>query len=160
MNPFALKRERNPLLHKKLRDDYRLLDGPPEGSKVKESERIKEDLTHLGVSRSESFFPSSADYLQSFSFTFQIFFNKADRTKAKIKMSYTEKGELYCPGISADMPPIDEEKWIQLGKKTIEDLNDNNIFINKWNDAVRIGQITPTVKNLLSTIFNLDKKLR
>ena len=99
------------------------------------------------------------NFCRTFPFTFKIFFNKADRSKAKIKMSYAEKGEQYCPGISADMPLINEEQWIQLGKKTIEDLNDNNIFIEKWNDAVRIGQ-TPTVRNLLLTIFNLDKKLK
>ncbi|TFG01282.1 MAG: YkgJ family cysteine cluster protein [Promethearchaeota archaeon] len=100
------------------------------------------------------------NFCRTFPFTFQIFFNKVNRSKAKIKMSYTQKGEQYCPGISADMPLINEEQWIQLGKKTIEDLNDNNIFINNWNDAVRIGKIIPTVKNLLSTIFNLEKKLK
>ena len=98
------------------------------------------------------------NFCRTFPFTFRLFLNKTDKSKAKIKMSYTEKGKQYCLGITDDMPPINEKEWIQLGARTIEDLNDNYIFIEKWNNAVKKSQITPTIKNLLLTIFNLEMK--
>ncbi len=98
------------------------------------------------------------NFCRTFPFTFRIFLDKTDKKKSKIKMSYTEKGKQYCPGIAVDMPLINEEEWIQLGEKTIEYLSNNYIFIEKWNNAVKNGQITPTVRNLLLTIFNLEKE--
>jgi len=70
-------------------------------------------------------------------------------------MFYTLKGKQYCPGIGIDAPLINEDKWIELGKQTIEELNNNEILIEKWNKAVKLGQITPTVKNFLLTIINI-----
>ncbi|MFX0189007.1 MAG: YkgJ family cysteine cluster protein [Candidatus Hodarchaeota archaeon] len=98
------------------------------------------------------------NFCRTFPFTFRIFLNKTDKSKSIIKMGYTEKGKQYCPGIAVDMPLINEKEWIQLGVKTIESLNNNYIFVEKWNNAVKNGQITPTVRNILLTIFNLEEK--
>ena len=94
-------------------------------------------------------------FCKTFPFSFNLIFNKSNKTSAKIKMFYTEKGKQYCPGIGGDAPLINEDKWIELGKHTIEELNNNEILIEKWNKAVKLGQVTPTVKNLLLTIFNI-----
>jgi hypothetical protein len=73
-------------------------------------------------------------------------------------MDYTEKGKHYCQGIGDEMPLIDEDEWIKVGVKTIEDMNDNYIVIERWNDAVKSGQITPRVENFLLNIFKLHTK--
>jgi Fe-S-cluster containining protein len=97
------------------------------------------------------------NFCRTFPFSFKILFDKFDKTKAKIKMYYTEKGKKYCPGIGEDAPLINDDEWIQLGKKTIEDINHNNVLITKWNEAVKKNKIKPSVKNFLLTIINLDE---
>ena len=97
------------------------------------------------------------NFCRTFPFSFKILFDEVDRTKAKIVLYYTEKGKGYCPGIGTDAPLIDEDEWIKLGKKTIEDMNDNSILVKKWNDAVKKGLIEQSVRNFLLTIFNLEK---
>ncbi|MFX0043593.1 MAG: YkgJ family cysteine cluster protein [Candidatus Hodarchaeota archaeon] len=96
-------------------------------------------------------------FCRTFPFSFNLILNKSNKTSAKIKMFYTEKGKEYCPGIGNDAPLINEEKWLELGKQTIEELNNNEILIEKWNNTVKLGQITPTVKNFLLTIFRIKK---
>ncbi len=98
-------------------------------------------------------------FCRTFPFSFRIFINKMDRTKAKIKMFYTEKGKKYCPGIGPDAPLIDLDVWIQVGKKTIEEINNNHFVVEKWNESVKTGRITPTVRNFLLAIFNLNEKV-
>ena len=82
--------------------------------------------------------------------------DQKDKTKAKIKILYTEKGKQYCPGIGENAPPIDLDEWIKVGKKTIEEMNDNYLIMQKWNEAVEEQKVTPTVRNFLLTIFNMD----
>ena len=94
-------------------------------------------------------------FCRTFPFSFDLIFSESNKTSAKIKMFYTLKGKQYCPGIGIDAPLINEDKWIELGKQTIEELNNNEILIEKWNKAVKLGQITPTVKNFLLTIINI-----
>ena len=62
-------------------------------------------------------------------------------------MKYTESSLIYCLGIKEDAPIIKQEDWISLGKKTIEDLDNNNTLIKKWNESVRKGIIEPTARN-------------
>ncbi|MGV9174241.1 MAG: YkgJ family cysteine cluster protein [Promethearchaeia archaeon] len=97
-------------------------------------------------------------FCRTFPFSFKILFNKQDKTKGKIKMYYTEKAEKYCEGIGEDMPKIDEEAWIQLGKTTIEQMNENNILTEKWNENVEKEVCLPTARNYLLTIFNIENK--
>lgn len=98
------------------------------------------------------------NFCRTFPFYFKIFVDKRDKTRAKIKMDYTEKGKQYCPGIGVEMPFINEDDWIKVGVKAIEDLNDNHIVIQRWNDAIKSGQITLKVENFLLNIFKLQKK--
>jgi Fe-S-cluster containining protein len=96
-------------------------------------------------------------FCRTFPFSFNLILNKSNKTSAKIMMFYTEKGKEYCPGIGIDSPLINENEWLELGKQTIEELNNNEILIKKWNNTVKLGQITATVKNFLLTIFNIKK---
>lgn len=74
-------------------------------------------------------------------------------------MSLTEKAKQYCPGIGVDAPLIDEDEWIIFGKKIIEDLNNNSILVEKWNNAVKKGEIKQSVRNFLLNIFKLDENI-
>ena len=37
-------------------------------------------------------------------------------------------------------------------------INDNNILIKKWNEAVNSGRIEASARNFLLTVLNLDDK--
>ena len=100
------------------------------------------------------------NFCRTFPFFFRIFFDESNKTRAKIKMDYTEKGKQYCSGIGVEMPLVNEDEWINVGVKTIEDLNDNHIVIQRWNDAIKSQRITPKVENFLLNIFKLQKKKR
>ncbi|MFX1257771.1 MAG: YkgJ family cysteine cluster protein [Promethearchaeota archaeon] len=98
-------------------------------------------------------------FCRTFPLSFRIIFDKRNKTKAKIIMSYTKKGKQYCPGIdSVDSSIINENEWIKVGKKTIEEMHDNNILIEKWNNMVKKGQIRPSVRKFLMNILNLEEK--
>jgi Fe-S-cluster containining protein len=97
-------------------------------------------------------------FCRTFPFSFKIFQDEKDKTKAKIKIFYTEKGKQYCPGIEENAPLIDLDEWIKVGKKTIEEMNTNYLIMQKWNEGVEQEKVTPTVRNFLLTIFNLDEK--
>ncbi len=98
------------------------------------------------------------NFCRTFPFSFKLLIDKRDNTKAKIKMYHTEKGKEICSGIKDDAPIINRDEWIKVGKITVEDVNDNNILVDKWNEAVREKKISPSAKNYLLTISNLDKK--
>ena len=95
------------------------------------------------------------NFCRTFPFEFRIFIDKIDKTKAKIRMDYTKKGNEYCPGIREDMSIINYDEWIKIGVKTLEGLNNNSIIIEKWNKAAKSGGITPNVKNFLLNILKL-----
>ena len=97
------------------------------------------------------------NFCRTFPFSFNLIVNKMDKTKAKIKMDYTKKGNEYCPGIRQDMPIINYDEWIKIGVKTLEGLNNNSIIIEKWNHLAEKGLITPTVRKFISNIFKLNK---
>ncbi|HEY0087565.1 MAG TPA: YkgJ family cysteine cluster protein, partial [Candidatus Lokiarchaeia archaeon] len=97
-------------------------------------------------------------FCRTFPFTFQILIDKEDKTRAKIKMDYTEKGKQYCPGIGPDAPLINEDEWIVIGKQTIEEMHYNHIIIEKWNEAVRKKKITPKAENFLFNILKLENQ--
>jgi len=97
-------------------------------------------------------------FCRTFPFSFKIYLDEKDKTKAKIKIFYTEKGKQYCPGIGENAPLIDLDEWIKVGKNTIEEINNNYLVMQKWNEVVEQEKITPTVRNFLLTIFSLDDK--
>jgi hypothetical protein len=76
--------------------------------------------------------------------------------KSEIKIFYTEKGLKYCQGISESAPIIDNDNWIQIGQKVLQDLSQNNILIKEWNKGVKDSKISPSVRNFILTISNLE----
>ncbi len=94
-------------------------------------------------------------FCRSFPFSFQ---KLKDKNKKKIKIFYTEKAKQYCPGIGPEAPNINNNYWINLGNNIIEDLKRNQIVIKDWNDKIRKGGISPSVKNFLQIISNLNER--
>ncbi len=98
------------------------------------------------------------NFCKTFPFSFSIIRDKKEPTKAKIKMFYTVKSMEYCPGISKKAPLINESNLIKLGKRVIEEMGNNNIVIEKWNEAVKKGKIKPSARSFVLTITNIEEK--
>jgi len=94
-------------------------------------------------------------FCRTFPFTFTILRDK-DKKKSEINILYTEKGIQYCRGIGEEYSFIDIEQWIKLGRDVIRDLSKNNQLIKKWNKGVKENKISPSVRNFILTIFNLE----
>jgi len=92
----------------------------------------------------------------TFPFSFRTIYNKQERKKKKLEIYYTTKGLQFCPGIKQTAPLIEKNEWIELGKITIKNLIENNVLIEKWNDAVTKGKIKPSAKNFILTVLNLE----
>ena len=95
-------------------------------------------------------------FCRTFPYSFRIHLDKTDKEKKEIEIYLTDKGYEYCKGIDEKFPLIIKDKWIQLGKKTIENMNDNNVLISKWNEAVNSGKIEASARNFLLTVLNLE----
>jgi len=95
-------------------------------------------------------------FCRTFPFSFGLSHEKNKENRNKLKMIYAEKGKQYCPGISEEAPIIDYDKWIKLGKQTIEELEKNYKIVKNWNDMVKKKKIAATVKKFLLAIFQLD----
>ena len=87
--------------------------------------------------------------------TFPFSFKEDESMKSKIKLLYAAKGKQYCPGISNDAPIIDQDYWLNLGKRVLKELKENEIFNKKWNNSVKRGLIQPSVRNFLESILKL-----
>ena len=96
-------------------------------------------------------------FCRTFPFSFGLLNENEDEANSEIDIFYTEKGKQYCPGINSEAPLIDQEYWIKVGRKALEDLIKNYNIIEDWNKAVKNGSKLPTVKNFLQTIFKLNK---
>lgn len=72
-----------------------------------------------------------------------------------VNIGYTKKGLEYCQGISDNYKMIDKEYWTDLGKKVLDDLIQNDKFINHWNQEVNKQKIKPTAKGIISSIFKM-----
>lgn len=96
------------------------------------------------------------NFCRTFPFTFKLLLVKENPKKHEIEIFFTEKGLKYCQGIGESAPFIDNDNWIQIGQKVIQDLSKNNILIKKWNKGVKENKISPSVRNFILTIFNLE----
>jgi len=96
------------------------------------------------------------NFCRTFPFSFKLLIDKEDSSESAIKILYTEKGLQYCAGIE-EAPIIEMDKWIQLGRKVIQDLAKNLVLIKKWNESVKNKQISPSVRNFILTIINLER---
>lgn len=94
-------------------------------------------------------------FCRTFPFTFTILKDK-NKKKSEINIFYTEKGIKYCRGIGEEYPFIDLEQWINLGREVIRDLSKNNQLTKKWNSSVVNKRISPSARNYVLTIFNLE----
>ncbi|MHA2393290.1 MAG: YkgJ family cysteine cluster protein [Promethearchaeota archaeon] len=91
-------------------------------------------------------------FCRTFPFSFEY------SSKNEIIIHYTEKSKLYCPGIGVDAPLINIENWMKLAKKTLNELNENNIFISEWNKKVKNGSVIPSAKNFIKIIIGNNEK--
>ncbi|MBY9009453.1 MAG: YkgJ family cysteine cluster protein [Candidatus Lokiarchaeota archaeon] len=94
-------------------------------------------------------------FCRTFPFTFTILKDK-NKKKSEISIFYTNKGIQYCRGIGEEYPFIDLEQWINLGREVIRDLSKNNQLTKKWNSSVKNKRISPSARNYVLTIFNLE----
>lgn len=94
-------------------------------------------------------------FCRTFPFSFGLIEKKNKDSNNKIEIFYTEKGKQYCPGIGDGAPIIENDYWINLGRETLEDLKKNYNVIKEWNESVKQGNIIPTAKKFLLTIFKL-----
>lgn len=98
------------------------------------------------------------DFCRTFPFSFEVVDEKEDTSTTNIKIKYTEKGNQYCPGIGDEAPPIDQQKWLQHGKQTIENLNKNYHIMEEWNEAVRKGEVERSAMNFLKAIMKIKEE--
>ena len=96
------------------------------------------------------------NFCRTFPFSFKLLIDKGNSNESAIKIFYTEKGLQFCAGIE-EAPIIEMDKWIQLGRRVIQDLAKNLVLIKKWNESVKNKQISPTVRNFILTIINLER---
>ena len=97
------------------------------------------------------------NFCRTFPFTFKLLINKENSNENEIKVLYTKKGLKYCQGIGEEASNIEMDNWIQLGQRVIQDLTKNTVLIKKWNESVKKKKILPSVRNLILTIFNLER---
>jgi len=96
------------------------------------------------------------NFCRTFPYSFKIIYDKKIRQKKGIEIYLTDKGHEYCEGLSEKNPLIDKDKWVNLGKETVQKIENNNILIKKWNDAVQSKKIAASARNFLLTIENLN----
>ena len=87
-------------------------------------------------------------FCRTFPFSFKIHENK------RVNILITAKGKQYCQGLSDQAPIIDVESWKSLGKKALNDLERNAIFIFKWNET----QKNPTAKKFLEKVSLISQQ--
>lgn len=66
---------------------------------------------------------------------------------------YTEKAKSYCPGIEGNTTIIDYKYWLKIGKRTLEEIRENNIFNEKWNNN---SNSIHTAKNYLKEAMKFN----
>lgn len=97
------------------------------------------------------------NFCRTFPFSFKILGESKLDSESLINIFYTEKGKEFCPGIRKNAPLIDIDYWIRIGRKTLEELENNQKLIRKWNELVIKGKVYPTVKKFLLMVFELNK---
>jgi Fe-S-cluster containining protein len=89
--------------------------------------------------------------------TFPFYFyysNKEDTSEqSNITIDFTKKGLEYCQGISDDSLLIDNKYWLDLGKKVLDDLVQNEKFTIEWNQNMGKFKIKSTAKSYLLAVF-------
>ena len=94
-------------------------------------------------------------FCQTFPFSFGLLDKKNGDIIDAIDIFYTEKGKQYCSGIGNEASFINEDYWIELGRRTLLKLKKNHKIIEEWNNSVKNGKFIPTVKKFLLMIFKI-----
>jgi Fe-S-cluster containining protein len=89
-------------------------------------------------------------------FPFSFIQSRNNKKKENIQVIYTEKAKKYCRGIGKEAPLIELDFWLKLAQKTLQELKDNNIFNQKWNEIVKVKGITPSAKNFIKRILEMN----
>jgi Fe-S-cluster containining protein len=76
--------------------------------------------------------------------------------KSDVIINYTKKGLEYCQGISDNFEVIDNKYWLDLGKRVLLDLIQNEKFINQWNQNINKEKIKPMAKEFLLSVFKKE----
>lgn len=102
------------------------------------------------------------NFCRTFPFSFEVLDESVHKKELidngiQIKIKLTEKGKEYCPGIGEGHPKIIVDEWIELGRKTIEDLNKNYFIMKEWNESVRKDKVDVSVKNFLRLILKIEE---
>ena len=97
------------------------------------------------------------NFCRTFPFTFKLSRNPEKNLEDRIIVQYTDKSLKYCKGIATNSPEVNIDNLKRLGKQVIEDLANNNILIEEWNQNVIDKNITPTVRNFILTILNIKE---
>ena len=97
-------------------------------------------------------------FCRTFPYSFKILIETENKTRKGIEIYFTDKGYEYCEGISEENPLINKEEWVQRGKKSIDNMEQNNVLIKEWNESVQTRKIIASARNFLLTILNLDEK--
>ena len=111
-----------------------------------------------GVKKRCSIHKLRPNFCRTFPYSFKIFIDTQTKVKKGVEVYLTAKGYEYCEGISQDNPLIDKDMWVELGRKTTNSLEENNVLIKNWNVSVKLKKIDASARNFLLTIFNLEEK--
>jgi len=95
-------------------------------------------------------------FCRTFPFSFQELDKSDKELSPRIKISFSNKGIEYCPGISENSPIINIKEWLKVGKKTLSEITENEKIISIYNSLVDERKIQPTVKNFLIFLLNFD----
>ncbi|MBD3194272.1 MAG: hypothetical protein GF317_04400 [Candidatus Lokiarchaeota archaeon] len=98
------------------------------------------------------------NFCRTFPFSFKVKSDTKDPEIKKIKINLTEKGKAYCPGIGKDASVINQEEWLKLGEKTIEDLNQNYHIMKEWSDLIEKEEISASAKNFLKFLLKIKER--
>ncbi|MFX0147302.1 MAG: YkgJ family cysteine cluster protein [Candidatus Hodarchaeota archaeon] len=95
-------------------------------------------------------------FCRTFPFSFQMIDKDDNSLSSKIKITFSNKGIDYCPGISENSPIINIKEWVKVGKKTLDEIGENEKIISMYNSLVNEGKIQPTVKTFLNFLLNFS----
>ncbi|MHA1192010.1 MAG: YkgJ family cysteine cluster protein [Promethearchaeota archaeon] len=94
------------------------------------------------------------NFCRTFPFTFEYREPNIADSQRLININITNKGIEYCPGLDNKYPEINFENWIDLGKKVLEDIVDNEKFIRSWLEKMKKTKAKPKAKGYLNEILN------
>jgi Fe-S-cluster containining protein len=100
------------------------------------------------------------DICRCFPFHFHSSPGLQPQPKLDITMTIAEKAKQYCPGFGLPAPFVKPKDWMTAGSDTIRHILSEHILIKKFTDAVNANKITPTARNYLLTVVELNEQMK